>query len=99
MIIDNFNVLGAILPREDQPPLVVDPDRVLAFSIALQSFQLVPWRETKVLECYCGIEHLQLSLGGTEKIRGETLGRLAGDNGLNPFVSDRPKHIFNRITS
>jgi hypothetical protein len=42
VIIDNFNVKGMpVTPPEADPPLLVDPDAVLALSVALQSLELI----------------------------------------------------------
>jgi hypothetical protein len=42
VIIDKFNVNGMpVTPPEADPPLLVDPDAVLALSLALQSLELI----------------------------------------------------------
>jgi hypothetical protein len=35
---------------EDDPPLVVDPDRTLGLRVAAQRFQAVPWRRCEIAE-------------------------------------------------
>lgn len=51
VVVDKFDGMGGItFPGEAQPPLAVDPDAVLAFSIALQRLQAVPWRDLKVCQ-------------------------------------------------
>jgi hypothetical protein len=42
MVIDDLDVQGVtVTPPETDPPLLVDPDAVLALSIALQSLELI----------------------------------------------------------
>jgi hypothetical protein len=51
MIINHFDVLGSLIgPPEDDPPLVVYSDRMLAGEIASQYFQTVPRRRCKIAE-------------------------------------------------
>jgi len=47
MIIRDFNFARiAVAPDEANAPLVIDSDAVLAFAIATQCFQAVPWRRS-----------------------------------------------------
>ena len=49
MIIYNLNILRCpTLPAKTDPPLVIDSDAVLAFSLAFQSFQSVAWRRSQI---------------------------------------------------
>jgi hypothetical protein len=41
VIVDNFNVTGAVIPNKTNSPLIVDADAVLSLSIALQSLKPV----------------------------------------------------------
>jgi hypothetical protein len=44
VIIDNFYIVTmTVAPNETDSPLIVDPNRMLATSIASQSFQLISW--------------------------------------------------------
>ena len=48
MVINDFDVIRmAFLPVEAYPPLIVNPDAPLAFSLADKLFQAVSWRYTK----------------------------------------------------
>jgi len=49
-----------ILPDEADPPLVIDADGVLSLSAALESFELVARRYTKVIEPPGVIQKTQL---------------------------------------
>ena len=51
MVIHDLDVLRAVCgPNEANPPLVVDPDAVLSFSISLQCFQFIARRSPQVFE-------------------------------------------------
>jgi hypothetical protein len=62
VVIDDLNVVGvAPLPTKADAPLVIDPDTVLASSIALQQLQTVSRRDPQVLEGLGSMEHPKLS--------------------------------------
>jgi hypothetical protein len=46
VIVDDFHIEAmTFAPKEADSPLIVDPDRMLALSIASQGLQLIPgWR-------------------------------------------------------
>jgi hypothetical protein len=45
MVVYDLNVVRiALAPAKANSPLIVDPDAVLAFPIAPQGFQPVPWQ-------------------------------------------------------
>ena len=61
MIVNNLNVGPAIVgPNKADPILLVDPNAVLAGSVALQQFELIIWRATKVGEAYGSIQLIKL---------------------------------------
>ena len=53
----------AIDPFENDPSLVVDPDRMELVEIAFQLFQPVGWRDRQILQPACGIDGFELALG------------------------------------
>jgi len=62
VIIDNFNVVGVtVAPDETQPPLIVDPNAVLPFSIAVQSFKTIGGWRSQVSEFGCAVHLPQLA--------------------------------------
>ena len=64
MIINDFNTswpLGG--PLEANPPLIVDPYRMLPFAITGKSFQLIARRCAKIGQHNGGIHHLELAAG------------------------------------
>ncbi|MBB4188877.1 hypothetical protein GGE07_005556 [Sinorhizobium terangae] len=51
MVVNYFDVFDTgICPYEAYTPLIIDPDRVLAFSIALQRFKSISRRGTQVVK-------------------------------------------------
>ena len=82
MIIHDFDVLSAgIGPSETDSELVVDPDAVLSFPVAFESFQTVPWRNAKVLQPPSYFQLPKLAPGHGGKI-GKTLYRSSLRQGL-----------------
>jgi hypothetical protein len=59
--LDVMRITG--LPREAHPPLVVDPDTVLPFAIALQRFEVVAWVRLQVLESASPVQVQELPTG------------------------------------
>jgi len=50
VVVHDFDIQRiTILPTETDAPLVIDPDAMLSLSIALQGFQTIAWRYTKIL--------------------------------------------------
>lgn len=44
MVVHDFNISWAVVgPSEADAELIIDPDAVLAFAVALQGFQPVAW--------------------------------------------------------
>ncbi|XEN33400.1 hypothetical protein M728_004061 (plasmid) [Ensifer sp. WSM1721] len=51
MVVDYFDVFDAsIRPDEAYAPLIIDADRMLAFSISLQRFKPISRRGAKIVE-------------------------------------------------
>lgn len=62
VVINNFNLLcTALRPLKAKSPLVIDTDAMLTFSIFLQGFKFVLWRDSQVIHITCPIEHRQLT--------------------------------------
>ena len=62
MVVDELDVRRlSIRPTETDPPLIVDPDAVLACSAPLQLFESVPRRHTKIIDSFRGIQDEQSS--------------------------------------
>lgn len=68
MIVDDLHVVGvAVAPTKADPPSVVDPHAVLAFSIAAQCLKAVAGRHAQVVELPCPVQIEQLAAGGSLK--------------------------------
>ena len=90
MIIDDANLIGlAIAPPEDDPPLVVDPDRMKVLQIPPQPFQAVRRRHREVTQPARRIDCFRFalrSLGNSMKIWYE----LIPEQCLGPPVAKGP---------
>ena len=63
VVVDDFDIGGPFLsPGETDAPLVIDPDGVLATTVASQRFEPVCWRRAQIVETARSMEHVQLSL-------------------------------------
>lgn len=61
MVIDDFHINGvAVTPFEANPPLLIDTDAVLAFSITFQNLELIRDGNREVLQVFRGIQLLKL---------------------------------------
>ena len=62
MIVDDPDLAGVtILPTENQPPLVVDPDRMKSSPLALERFEMISRRRPKIAQCLCIMKIEQFS--------------------------------------
>ena len=63
VVILQRHIVGvAILPAEDDPPLVVDPDAVMTQQVTLQCLEPVFGRDAQVHEAVRGMQYIQLML-------------------------------------
>jgi hypothetical protein len=51
----------AATPPEDQPPLLVDADRVIPGQVATQLLEMIAGRYTQILIGCCVVDHLELA--------------------------------------
>ena len=62
MAFDDFHVVGVTLdPSKTDAPLIVDPDAVLAFAIALEGFESIGRWNTQIIQHGGVPEHTQLA--------------------------------------
>jgi hypothetical protein len=93
LVVHQLDVLGSgRRPDEADPPLLVDPDAVLAGPVALEGLAAVACRDTKVVQVLCGVQHDQLAQGYPFDPGVEALGSLARPEPLRRSVSGRPDH-------
>jgi len=66
MVIDYLNLVRvALAPHEAYAPLIVDPDAVLAQTIALQALKPITWYCRKHQQIDRRVQHLQFPEGDT----------------------------------
>lgn len=84
MIINNFDIIGIVaLPDKTDAPLLIDSNTKLSFSIAVQCFQKIGWRNTQGFKKGRCVQHFQL-YGRSPPNR---LGQLCGKTALKEFFS------------
>src|SRR6185312_567646 len=93
VVVNDLDVFRASVgPGEADPPLVVDPDAVLAPSVALQCLQPVAWWDAKVVETHRRIQDRELPQGRSEDPRVERPDTLALPESFGVPVPHRPHH-------
>jgi hypothetical protein len=49
MVVYDLDLIGTLLgPEEADPVLIVDPDRVLFLSVAMELLQMEPWKRERL---------------------------------------------------
>jgi hypothetical protein len=73
VVVHDLNVVCiATVPPEADPPLVVDPDAVLASAITAQSFKTVARGHPKIVKLGRSIQHPELSQSHLLRTRSES---------------------------
>src|SRR5208282_319283 len=74
VVVDDFDIMGSIVhPEETYPPLIIDTNRPLARSIALQLLEPVTGRLCQIAHRYRCIDRTQLASGDPNEIRWKAL--------------------------
>jgi hypothetical protein len=61
VVVSEFHVVSlAIAPDETDPPLVVDPDAVLALTIPAQRLEAIAWYDAQFVKALRRVDHLKL---------------------------------------
>jgi hypothetical protein len=94
MIIGDFNLEGvAVPPNEAYPELIVYPDAMLSFAVALQLFQVISGEQSQITKLFCSMNLNEFSLDHLSKspksFRISTL-----KDELRILGSKRPDHEF-----
>src|SRR4051794_5647303 len=94
VVIDDLNPFRASLgPAKDDPPLVIDPDRVVAAQITFERFQPIAERHYEIAQPHCGIELDQLAPRSSTEIGGKPLRRSPfPENGLGELSLETQDH-------
>src|SRR6476620_10576034 len=74
MIVHDLHLAGAVLPPEDDAPLIIDADRMISLEAAFERLQPVPRRLPQIEQSSGGVKVLQLSLRHLTEIRRKPLG-------------------------
>lgn len=97
MVIDDLDVLGPVVPDEADPPLIVDPDRMLPGPLALQRLQPVPRGHAKVGQHGGGGDHVELPVcDPIDRPEGRSLDPT--EQGGGPLAAERSDHTGPRLT-
>src|ERR1043166_5535786 len=93
VVIDDFGFVGiAFFPREANPPLIVDADRILAPAVTLEGFEPVGRRGAQVLEATCIVEQTQFPQRYGLKIGGQSPAPPARPNGRRLGIAKTDDH-------
>ena len=94
MVVYDLDIVRiAIRPSEANPPLIVDPNAVLAGTIAFELLQPVPRWNAKVIEGFGSIDHSQLAEHGALHIGRIAADALAPEESLRVPVAKAPDHL------
>src|SRR5690242_293458 len=91
-----------VTPPETDPPLLVDPDAVLALSIALQSLELIRAWNRKILQISSRVQLLQLHQRPPLNVARKPLGVLAAPDALSLLAAkglDHSRILTRRVSN
>lgn len=97
VVISYLDLFRAFLsPFEDDPPFIVDANRVLALEITLQCFQHVTGRAFQVVQLPCTVEHHEFAADNLHDISRKSLRYFpSGMDGLGKLATVAPDHQSN----
>jgi hypothetical protein len=94
MVIDDLDfVRVGSTPDETDPPLIVDPDAVLAFAVATKLLEPIPRRRAKIDERLCGVQDQELTQRESNNVRRQTPGALTLEDSFRLRVPKAPDHL------
>jgi hypothetical protein len=106
MVVHHLDVGRPLIrPAKAHTPLIVDPDRILTFSIPLQCLEPICWWRTQVVQAFGGMERFKLTTGNFEYRSRKTLGAPAVENEFRgraleaPDQGDRPRLTWTAMVS
>jgi hypothetical protein len=79
-----------ICPTKANAPLVIDPNRILTFAAALESFEPVGGRGPQVIERFSSIKGFELAARNLENLDWKALGALTVEHGLGGLALEIP---------
>jgi hypothetical protein len=97
VIIHDFYVKRILaLPAEANPPLVINPDAVLAFAVTFQRFQVVAVGHAQVVQSPGLMQQQKLSPGRPLNLRRQAPGRLVVEQPLS-FPAGKAAYHLARV--
>jgi hypothetical protein len=97
VIVDDFHVVGiTVVPDEADAVLIVDPNTVLATSVARERLEPITGERRQVAKFASRVELLQFSLGDPSHFL-EAPAEPAGKERLDFGVFERPNHSRIRV--
>jgi len=92
MVVNNLHVFRcAFLPAKTDPPLIVDPDAVLAFPVTRQRLESVSWNCRDVFPLFSIIEHPELPARHLRDVC-ELAAAVTLEELLGLFAAEGPNH-------
>src|SRR3989337_1046693 len=82
----------SLLPAEADPPLVVDPNAVLAGAVSGEALQAVPRGHAELLQPLGGVQKQQLAMGPSLQVRWQFAGPFAFEHLPGLGVSEGSNH-------
>jgi len=93
VIVNQFDLMEPAIPVDEaNPPLLIDPYRMLTGAVASQGVQPVAGRAAQVVKRCCGIDQPQLSQGRLCQFARNTLGHVFPEYRFSPPVPERFDH-------
>src|SRR5437899_9216487 len=97
MVIYDLHLACTVVPPENDSPLLVNSNRVIAGKIAFKGLEPIPRRSTQVQQALRRVQILQLPLSNLSQVRGETTGH-AGlaieEQVLRKLSPERDYHVI-----
>jgi hypothetical protein len=93
MIIHDLYIVGiTLLPAKADPPLLVDPDRMLPLAVSREGLQAIARRHTQVIQARCSVQQRQLP--ARLPLEGpETPDILVMEEAFGVSIGNAPDHI------
>ena len=92
MVVDDFHVLGSVVPTKADAELVVDADGMLPDPVAGKSLEAIAGWAAQVFKAYRRVNSFESATCHLEQVRGKPLGAPPGEYGLGSLILEAPDH-------
>jgi hypothetical protein len=93
VVVGYLDIIGiGAAPREANPPLVIDPDRVLTGPLTAQLLQAVSWKGPQISERLRTVQHDELAQSWAKKVGGQASAGTAFEELLCLAITEAPDH-------